>query len=152
MGICCPLWTAADLLVPPSPARPPIPSVLITRPFHCPGSQPNVTTGSTTDLRGYEPNEPAQWWDGFRQAIPEFPWGELPQSHSSHTLLCTHSLLPFHHLEVSTWWGSPSWCCSSQVKFKWLKLHQKWRNCLGWLFGFVYPKTELIQVCSLKLY
>ncbi len=34
-------------------------SVLITRPYHWPGTQLNLTAGPTTDLRGYEPNEPA---------------------------------------------------------------------------------------------
>lgn len=34
-------------------------SVLITRPYHWPGTQLNLTAGSATDLRGYEPNEPA---------------------------------------------------------------------------------------------
>lgn len=58
-------------------------SVLITRPYHWPGTQLNLTAGPATDLRGYEPNEPAHWWDGFRQVIPESPWGALPQSHSS---------------------------------------------------------------------
>lgn len=58
-------------------------SVLITRPYHWPGTQLKLTAGPATDLRGYEPNEPAHWWDGFRQAIPESPWGALPQSHSS---------------------------------------------------------------------
>lgn len=58
-------------------------SVLITRPYHWPGTQLNLTAGPTTDLRGYEPNEPAHWWDSFRQAIPEFPWGALPHSYPS---------------------------------------------------------------------
>ena len=34
-------------------------SVLITRPYHWPGTQLNLTAGPATDLRGYEPNEPA---------------------------------------------------------------------------------------------
>lgn len=58
-------------------------SVLITSPYHWPGTQINLTAGPATDLRGYEPNEPAHWWDGFRQVIPESPWGVLPQSQSS---------------------------------------------------------------------
>lgn len=32
---------------------------LITRPYHWPGTQLDVTAGPAMDLRGYEPNEPA---------------------------------------------------------------------------------------------
>lgn len=42
-----------------APAWPLTRSVLITRPYHWPGTQLNLTAGSATDLRGYEPNEPA---------------------------------------------------------------------------------------------
>lgn len=34
-------------------------SVLITRPYHWPGTELSLTAGPATDLRGYEPNEPA---------------------------------------------------------------------------------------------
>ena len=34
-------------------------SVLITRPYHWPGAELDLTAGPATDLRGYEPNEPA---------------------------------------------------------------------------------------------
>lgn len=71
-------------------------SVLITRPYHWPGTQLNVTGGPATDLRGYEPNEPAHWWDGFRQAIPESPWGALPQPHSSPPSAASAFLSFFH--------------------------------------------------------
>lgn len=91
-----------------APAWPLTCCVLITRPYHRPGAQLNLTAGSTTDLRGYEPNEPAHWWDGFRQAIPEFPWEVLPWSHSS-PHLAARPPLSMHFLSytllasVTTW-------------------------------------------------
>lgn len=86
-------------------------SVLITRPYHWPGTQLNLTAGPATDLRGYEPNEPAHWWDGFRQAIPESPWGALPQSHSSPPSAAFAFSISFILLSGICLWKKPSWFC-----------------------------------------
>lgn len=84
-------------------------SVLITRPYHWPGTQLNLTAGPATDLRGYEPNEPAHWWDGFRQAIPQSPWGALPQSHSSPPSAVSASSVSFILLSEICLWKTPPW-------------------------------------------
>lgn len=89
-------------------------SVLITRPYHCPGTKLKLTAGPATDLRGYEPNEPAHWWDGFRQAISESPWGALPQSHSSPYSAAVSA--PSVLLPGICLWKEPSgFCCFDNI-------------------------------------
>lgn len=100
--ICVELWSPEHFLVLASSGLRLASNLLC--PHYSPLSLARHSTQSdsrlATDLRGYEPNEPAHWWDGFRQAIPESPWGALPQSHSSPPSAAFAFLISFTRLSI----------------------------------------------------